>query len=359
MFFRIRRMIRRARAFIGQQPSHSTGCKSGRGVLTAATTGTMPLYSSSMQNLPPSSEGPEKSYLWWRHPFYRLRWKQWRLNWRRLAGRSPDGHEKGPAGVLRSLEEVRCDPDVALRLAFLVASRKPATKSELAGDNERQQRIKRKLSQAQDHLSRAEAHWQEQAAQLKIAGDAKRRQRSARKAAQVQNQIQKAVLELERALSEILLIFIEREDIDSLRTLGDTVRPENVDLLKNLIYMCSLEIEILLWPHAVELPAGHELFTLVSYVTACSGDPHFALVTELLAVAYQAYDPMRPATDGITERPTQEAIEKQVQRFRKLKLESGEDSILPDEIAESTAQRVRSGELRRELLTWYPAQALP
>jgi hypothetical protein len=66
---------------------------------------------------------------------------------------------------------------------------------------------------------------------------------------------------------------------------------------------------------------------------------------------------MRPATDGSTE-PTQDAIEKQVQRFRKLELEPELDSIQPELIEESTAQRAKSGELRRELLSCYPNQAL-
>jgi hypothetical protein len=314
----------------------------------------MALYSSSMQNLPPSNLGPEKSFLWWRHPFYRLRWQQWHASWSELADTTPASHEQSPTDVLHRLKEVHCDPDVALRLAFLVVSRKPATKSELAGDNERQQRIERKLKQARARLSKAEACGQEQEALSKIASDDMGQRRSTRKVAQAQNHIEKATLELELAFSEVSLIFIKHEDIDSLRTLSDTVRPKNVDSLKRLIYMCSLEIEILLWTHAVELAPGHELFTLVSYVTACSGDPHFVLVTDLLAVAHQAYDLKRPATDGPTEPPTQDAIEKQVQRFRRLKLESGDDSIQPELIEESTAHRAKSGELRRELLSCYP-----
>lgn len=317
------------------------------------------MYSTSVHNLPPISPSQETSFLWWRHSFYRLRWKQWHIKWLELSDKLPANSDAGPAGALSRLGEVHCDRDVALRLAFFVASEKPATKSELAGDNKRQQRIKRKLKQAQARLSKAGAYLREREALSKVASDDKSQQRSARKVAQAQNQIQNAALELERALSEVSLIFVKREDIDSLRALADTARPENVDFLKTLIHMCNREIEILLWPRAVEPPPGHELFTLVAYVTACSGAPHFALVTDLLAVAHQAYNLMRPATDGPTEPPTQEAIEKQVQRFRKLKLESGEDSILPDEIAESTAQRAKSGELSRELLTWYPAQALP
>jgi hypothetical protein len=306
------------------------------------------LYSSSMQNLPPISQGPEKSFLWWRHPLYRLRWQQWHASWLELADTTPASYEQSPTDVLRRLKEVDCDPDVALRLAFLVASRKPATKSELAGDNERQQRIKRKLKQARARLLKAEACGQEQEALSKIASDDMGQQRSTRKVAQAQNHIEKAALELELALSEVSLIFIKHEDIDSLRTLSDTVEPENVDSLKRLIYICSCEIETLLWPRAVELAPGHELFTLVSYVTACSGDPQFAIVTDLLAVARQAYDLMRPASDGPTEPPTQDAIEKQVQRFRKL------DSIQPELIEEYTAQRAKSGELRHELLICYP-----
>jgi len=260
--------------------------------------------------------------------------------------------------VLRRLQEVNCDPDVALRLAFLVASEKPATKSELAGDSERQQRIKRKLKQAGARLSKAEASGQEREALSKVASDDRGQQRSTRKVAQAQNHIENAALELERALSEISLIFIKREDIHSLKMLSDTVKPENIASLKRLIYMCSCEIETLLWPRAVELPPGHELFTLVSYVSTYCVEP-FPLMIDLLAVAYEAYDLVRSATDGTTEPLSRDAIEKRVQRFRKLKLQPGKDSILPGLIAESTAQRAKSGELRRELLTCYPNQVLP
>jgi hypothetical protein len=311
-----------------------------------------------MQNLPPISQGPEKSFLWWRHPFYRLRWQQWHASWLELADTASASYEPSSTDVLRRLEEVRCDPDIALRLAFLVASQKPTTKSELAGDNERQQRIKRKLKQARARLSKAEARGQEQEALPKIASDDMGRPPSTHKVTEAQNDIEKAALELELALSEVSLIFVKREDIDSLRTLYDAVRPKNVYSLRRLMYMCSCEIEALLWPHAVELAPGHELFTLVSYVTACSGGPHFALVTDLLAVAHQAYDLMRSATDSPTEPPTQDAIEKQVQRFRKLKLKSGEDSIQSELIEESTGHRAKSGELRRELLSCYPDHTL-
>jgi hypothetical protein len=311
-----------------------------------------------VRSLPLSSaSNNDRSLLWWRHPFYRLRWRQWHAIWLELDEATPASHEQSPAGVLRRLKKAHCDPDVALRLAFLVASQKPATKSELAGDNERQQRIKRKLTQARRRLSKAEGCLREKEALSKIASDDQGQQRIASKAAQARNHIGKAAIELEGALWEVPLIFIKREDIHSLRTLSNTIKSENVDSLKRLVYLCSCEVETSLWPRAVELAPGHELFTLVSYVTTCSGKPHFSLVTDLLVVAHQAYDLMRPATDGSTE-PTQDAIEKQVQRFRKLELEPELDSIQPELIEESTAQRAKSGELRRELLSCYPNQAL-
>jgi len=122
------------------------------------------------------------------------------------------------------------------------------------------------------------------------------------------------------------------------------VKPDNVDSLQRLVFMCNHEIHTLLWSPAIELSPGHELFTLVSYVKACSGEPNFPLVTDLLAVVYQVYR-RRP--------PTRDAIEKQVQRFGKLR------SPQPEFIEESTQQRAKSGELRQELLTVYPDQALP
>jgi hypothetical protein len=342
--FRMRKMIPRIRASIGQQSSRASGVT---GVIPAAATGTEPLYSSTMQNLPPRSLSQGKSLLWWRHPFYRWRWKQWRLNWQKLSDRTPAGCKEGPAGGLRSLKEAHCDPDVALRLAFLVASEKPATKSELARQNERQQRIKRKLSQARNYLLKAAFGLMNAALPELANGDKK----MARKLAQCRNYLRKAAGELEQALSDVPLIFIKPKDVEALKASVVLTNPQDAALwirLQDLARMCDHEIETLIWPRAVGLHPGHELFTLVSYFTACSGAPNFSLVTDLLAVANEAYDLARPATDGTTEPLTQDAIEKKVQRFRKL------DSIQPGLIEESIAQRAKSGELRRELLACYP-----
>lgn len=158
---------------------------------------------------------------------------------------------------------------------------------------------------------------------------------------QYRKHVLRAALELEEALSDVPLIFVTRADIRSLRAMSDAVKPESVDTLKRLIDMCSHELETLLWPRAVELAPGHELFTLVSYVKACSGEPNFPLVTDLLNVVYEAHGrwPARL-----------KAIEKQVERFAKL------NSIQPELIEETTRQRANSGELKQELLACYPDQ---
>lgn len=307
-------------------------------VITAAATGTIPLYSFSMQNLPPSNLGPEKSFLWWRHPFYRLRWQQWHASWLELADTIPASHEQSPTDVLRRLKEVHCDPDVALRLAFLVASQKAAKKSELAGDNERQQRIKRKLSQARNHLLKAAFGLMEAALPEIAKGNKKQAQR---KLAHSKNHILKAALELNRALSDIPLIFIKSEGVDSLKAIANVTDPQDVDLwmrLQSLAAMCDHEIETLLWARTIEPPPGHELFTLLSYVKACCGKPNFKLVNDLLTVAHEAYETDQPASDPHDK----------VKQFRKL------DSVQPDLIEEYTALRAKSGELKRELLTYYP-----
>jgi len=233
---------------------------------------------------------------------------------------------------------VHCDPDVAVRLAVLVASEKPTGRSELAGDNERHQRIKRKLGQARNHLSKA-AFGLMEAALPEIA--ILNKKLSQRKLTRSQRHILKAAAELERALSNIHLIFIKPEDVDLLKALSDVTDPQDPALwmrLQNLAGMCDHEIETLLWPPTIELPSHHELFTLVSYVTACSGKPKFALVDDLLTVAYGAYEADPPASD----------TKDMVKRFRKL------DSIQPGLIEEYTAQRAKSGELKHELLTYYP-----
>ena len=229
----------------------------------------------------------KKDFLWWRHEFYRSRWKVWRAKWLELVSNTPAGYKGDPVAVLGNLKEIKCDPDVALRLAFLEASHKPATQSKLAKKNTRQQSIRRKLDQSRKRL-------------LKTA------------------------LELEQAASDLQLIFIKPEEIDSLRTLAE---------------MCRHEIETLLWSHELELPPGHELFTLAAYVNACSGKPNHSLVMELLDVVYCAYGRMPP---------TKDAIEKHLQRFRK------PGSIIPELIEDTTSQRGKSGDLRKDLLTYYP-----
>lgn len=289
----------------------------------------------------PSSTG-KRSLLWWRHEFYRSRWKQWYATWLELADVIPAHHIDSPAAVLASLTEANCDPEVVLRLAFLEASHKPATQSELAKDNQRQQRIKRKLTQSRDHLWKAMSALMH-VTESKMATDSKGQHQIERRLRQYRKHLLKAALELEQALSNASLTFISRKDIDSLRALADTVKSENVDSLKTLVDMCNHEIEALLWSPAIELSSGHELFTLAVYVKACSGEPNFPLVTDLLAAVYQARG-RRP--------PTRDAIEKQVQRFRKLHSFQGE------QIEQSTAKLATSGELRSELLTCYPDQAL-
>jgi hypothetical protein len=307
------------------------------------------LYASSVQNLPASSPGLEKSLLWWRHAFYRMSWRQWRVSWQKLADRIQASYEKGPTGVLRRLKEAQCDPDVALRLAFLVASEKPASRSKLAAQNARQQSIKRKLSQARNHLQKA-AFGLMDAALPELA----KAKKTASRQAQCRNYVRKAAGKLEVVLSDLPLIFIKAQDVVYLRASAETAKPQDAALwmrLQGLASMCDHEIEALLWPHTVGPAAGHDLFTLVSYVTACSGAPNFSLVVDLLIVARDACDLARPAADGTTESLTQDAIEKRVQRFSNL------DSIQPELIEESTAHRAKSGELKRELLSCYPDQA--
>lgn len=283
-------------------------------------------------------EAKKQSHLWWRHPFYRTSWNQWRVNWQKLADRIWPNYERAPEGVLRSLESAHCDPDVALRLAFLEASHKPATQSELAKDNARQQYLRRKLDQSRGHLWKAMVALAE-LTPCNFQNGNRKEQRIDRKVDQYRKHVLKAALELEEALSDVPLIFISRADIHSLRAMSDAVKPENITALKSLVDRCIHERETLLWPRAVELAPGHELFTLVSYVKACSGEPNFPLVTDLLNLVYEAHG---------RRSPSREAIEKQVERFAKL------NSIQPELIEDSTRQWANSGELRQELLACYP-----
>lgn len=301
------------------------------------------MYSSNVHNLPPSSPGPEKSLLWWRHPFYRSRWKQWHGDWLNIADTKPASAKTSPAAVLARLKQVQCDPDVALRLAFLEASHKPATQSELAKDSKRQQQLKRNLDQSRNHLWKAMLTLT-QLTRARLQDGSTRNDRIDRKVDQYRNHVLKAAVELEEAQSDVPLIFVTRVDIVSLRAMSDTINPDSVGSLKSLIAMCDHELETLLWPRAVELAPGHELFTLVSYVEACSGQPNFPLVTDLLGAVYNAQGRWPP---------TRKAIEKQVERFAKL------NSIQPELIRESTFDKASSGELRQELLAYYPKQPLP
>jgi hypothetical protein len=232
------------------------------------------------------------SGLWWRHPFYQSRWKEWHAKWLQLVRNTPAEEEGSPATVLGRLARIGCDRDVAVRLAFLEASHKPAAQSELAKDTRRQQRIKRKLHQAGRRL------WDAANILEEIVGDAP-------------------------------LIF---------------VNPERINTARQLAEMCAHDLEVLLSPRSLELPPGHELFTLVAYVNACGGRPNYALVTDLLGVVYEA---LRRRS------PTQDSISKEVQRFRR------PDSILPELIEEETLRRTKSGELKEDLMACFPGETLP
>jgi hypothetical protein len=241
---------------------------------------------------PADSAARKGSGLWWRHRFYQSQWKEWYAKWLELVRKTPVENEGGPAKVLAWLQKMQCDPDVALRLAFLEVSHKPAAQSELAKDTRRQQRIRRKLHQAGNRL------WD---------------------GAQI----------LDGAMRDAPLIFL---------------KPETIDALREVAINCAHELEVLLWVHSPELPPGHELFTLAAYVNACSGNPNYALLTDLLSVVYEAHG---------RRAPTQDAITKQVQRFRK------PDSMLHEVIEDDTSRRAKSGELKEDLLACFPAGTLP
>jgi hypothetical protein len=68
--------------------------------------------------------------------------------WVVYARDTPADHQGSPAKVVDELAGIHCDPEVALRLAFLEVSHRPRAQSVLAKDTPRQQRIKRKLRQA-------------------------------------------------------------------------------------------------------------------------------------------------------------------------------------------------------------------
>jgi hypothetical protein len=296
------------------------------------------LYSAGVQDLPPNSAGTEKSLLWWGNPYYRARWKPWHASWRKLKDRIPANQNASPADVIARLKQAQCDPDVAVRLAFLEACHKPATPSELAKDNKRQQKLKRKLGQARDHL------WKAMLALAELTGsisknDNAKKVRADRKTDSYRSHVLGAAAELETALSEMQLVFVTPVDIRLLRKTSESISVENLDMLKGLVEMCNHALEVLLWSHAVEPDPGHELYSLVSYVKACSGAPDFPLVTDLLDAVYKAHERWPP---------TRDAIEKQAERFSKA------HSFQAEEIERSTLERVKSGALRQELLAWYP-----
>jgi hypothetical protein len=245
---------------------------------------------SEPENTASSTE--KRSLLWWRHEYYRSRWKQWYENWRKLLCNSPATGEDSPRTVLDKLSSLGGDPEIAVRLAFLVASHKPLTQSELAKDTRRQQRLRRKLRQAGQRL------------------------------------LDSARL-LEEAANDFPLIFIG---------------PEQINAATHIAQLCGHEFSELLEPRALELPSGHELFTLSCYVKAATGKQNHKLVTDLLDIVYRA-DRQRG--------PTQDSLEKQVQRFASM------DSIYPDEINEDTSKRVNSGELKEDFLACFPGEIFP
>jgi hypothetical protein len=233
---------------------------------------------------------PRLPHIWWRHSFYQSRWNCWRESWEKLLKQDRGSSEHGPRDLLRDLGELHVDPEIAIRLAFLVAAHKPSTQSELAKDTRRQQRIKRKLKQAGQRLL--------DAARL-----------------------------LEEAAREFRPVFIRREHIHG---------------LDRVTRVCADELEILLEPHVPELPSGHELFTLVLYFEKSAGRPHYPLVTDLLEFAYGAAGRRGPGTESVS----------QAKRFARTKKHP--DSILPQVIEDQVTNGIRSGELKEELLACFP-----
>jgi len=122
----------------------------------------------------------------------------WHKSWLKLADEIPAKHTDSPADMLSRFTEVHCDPDVILRLAFLEASHKPSTQAELAKDNKRQQRIKRKLGQSRSHLWKAMGTLA-QVTQSIPAKDNKGQRHIERKVSQYRKHVLKAALELEQA----------------------------------------------------------------------------------------------------------------------------------------------------------------
>jgi hypothetical protein len=92
------------------------------------------------------------SRIWWGKTFYRERWSKWRENWQKLLSNSPATGKTSPRKLLDDLTAKRCDPEIAVRLAFLVASHKPLAQSELSKDTKRQQSLRRRLKQAGQRL---------------------------------------------------------------------------------------------------------------------------------------------------------------------------------------------------------------
>lgn len=250
--------------------------------------------------------------------------------------------------MLQKLQKVHCDPDVALRLAFFVASRKPVSKSELSGDNERHQRVKRKLSQARNHLLTAARAFID----LGLPEIAKGKKRPKQhRLTQSHSHVQKAEVELQRAMLEMPLIFIQQEDINALKTKADLTTLGKLGALKylqKLASMCDYEMETLLWPRVLELPPHYELVMLVSYIKNCSGKAHYSLVADLLAEADGACDLVRSVIGNPTEPLTENAIDKRIGQVKEFY------SFGPEQIEHHMARWANSGDMRRDLLTLYP-----
>jgi hypothetical protein len=81
---------------------------------------------------------------------------------------------------------------------------------------------------------------------------------------------------------------------------------------------------------------------LVAYLKASSGEPNYALVTDLLEFVYRAN--RQVSLD-------QRALEKQVQRFAKRP-----GTIIPQLIEEHTFEWAKSGELKKDLLACFPGE---
>jgi hypothetical protein len=209
------------------------------------------------------------------NPYFISRWQEWLPKWKHWRSQDAELTELPRARrrirhrhfqmAMAFLSAIGCDTDVVLRLAFIEFCHHPLPRHPLSGKPKQQQHLRRRVQQAEAHLTKA------------------------------------------------ALLLREADNIQNLLHIG-TNRIADLDYLAG---KCRDEERVLMdW--GPEFPEAHDLFLLATYISSFGNGRrrYYEQITDVLTDVYAA-DEQTP--------PTLEEISKAIQRFDKLKNHVSQD----------------------------------